>query len=684
VTTPPTGDSQTTESTRLGRLAWIGAALAAAAGLAQLALLASVFVRRAGYPFDLEWMEGGMLCHALRAMEGRPIYAPPSADFISYLYTPFYPYVLAALGKIFGLSYTLGRVVSIASFVATCGLLFRVVQRQVGGVPGALWGLGALGLVAATFPQTGAWYDLVRNDSLYLALITGALYLICYHHRSWPSLITAGVLAGLAYLTKQTASLFIMLSGLALLLMRWRRLPVHVAVVGLVAGGGALLLDKLHHGWFWKYTFGMHQGHDLYWDRIWPVTELKLLRFTPAVGAVIGVWVLGAALVWALRRRPPQERRLLPRDRTNLFWFATAICGVAVSAVGFATQWASDNAYIPGLVFPGVFAVIAAADLVEKIAGSPASVASSRRSLRPLLAAVASLLLGGALAAQLVLQLYKPARHLPTARDRRAGVELIEQLRRIDGPVLVPYHPYYSVLAGKRPTYHQMGINDVTRAGYPFPTDLFRRIITRGYGGILLDNPPRGRYDFVLDPYKLASYFREDEVPRVVTGYLVRPTYLFVPKRPDPVPPGARRVFDFESGTYDGWTPSGVAFGARPAGGPVWDQGPVGPFEGSYLANSYNGGDHSTGVLRSREFVVDRPFLSYRVGGGADPQALVVRLLVDDQPVHEATGIGSEIMQLRRVDVHAFQGRKMRVELIDRATGPWGHLLFDDLTLRSQ
>ncbi len=29
---------------------------------------------RIGYPFDLEWMEGGMLLHGLRVMEGQLVY----------------------------------------------------------------------------------------------------------------------------------------------------------------------------------------------------------------------------------------------------------------------------------------------------------------------------------------------------------------------------------------------------------------------------------------------------------------------------------------------------------------------------------------------------------------------------------------------------------------------------------
>jgi hypothetical protein len=60
-------------------------------------VLARVFLSRLSYPLDLEWMEGGILTHALRLARGQPLYAEPSVDFVSFLYTPLYPAVLGAL-----------------------------------------------------------------------------------------------------------------------------------------------------------------------------------------------------------------------------------------------------------------------------------------------------------------------------------------------------------------------------------------------------------------------------------------------------------------------------------------------------------------------------------------------------------------------------------------------------------
>ena len=100
--------------------------------LLAFAALAWTFARRIGYPYDLEWMEGGMLHHALRFQQGTGIYAAPSIEFIPYLYTPLYPAILAVLGEIFGLGYTLGRVISVLSLlgIATVGTLSICAPRR--------------------------------------------------------------------------------------------------------------------------------------------------------------------------------------------------------------------------------------------------------------------------------------------------------------------------------------------------------------------------------------------------------------------------------------------------------------------------------------------------------------------------------------------------------------------------
>src|SRR5262245_34727973 len=70
------------------------AVLAAAATLTGMFLY--VVLRRLAFPYELEWMTGSVMDHVERVREGQPLYAPPTADWIPYLYPPLY-YWLAAL-----------------------------------------------------------------------------------------------------------------------------------------------------------------------------------------------------------------------------------------------------------------------------------------------------------------------------------------------------------------------------------------------------------------------------------------------------------------------------------------------------------------------------------------------------------------------------------------------------------
>ena len=61
---------------------WWPDLLPAIGGVFLLQLFVRQFLLRVGYPFDLEWMEGGMLLHADRVLKGEGIYVPPSFEFI--------------------------------------------------------------------------------------------------------------------------------------------------------------------------------------------------------------------------------------------------------------------------------------------------------------------------------------------------------------------------------------------------------------------------------------------------------------------------------------------------------------------------------------------------------------------------------------------------------------------------
>ena len=240
-----------TPSSALNRLARLLRSSALFIAIGYIGLYLSVALLRVNYPFDLEWMEGSSVEHVRRLLTGRPLYVAPSLEFIPHNYPPLYFYVSAAVAQVLGVTPTSLRLVSIVSSLASFVAIYLLVKRETGNLYAA--GLAA-GLFAATFRIGGAWFDIARVDSLFLALFLAGVYLIRAHTKH-SMLVCAGLLFSLAMLTKQTALVMTGPVILYLAIMDVRRALLLIGVVGLVAGGGTLVLDYLSDGWYKYYVF---------------------------------------------------------------------------------------------------------------------------------------------------------------------------------------------------------------------------------------------------------------------------------------------------------------------------------------------------------------------------------------------------------------------------------------------
>ena len=154
----------------------------------------------------------------------------------------------------------------------------------------------------------------------------------------------------------------------------------------------------------------------------------------------------------------------------------------------------------------------------------------------------------------------------------------------------------------------------------------------------------------------------------------------FAAERPDIV------FADFEGETYGEWKVEGAAFGSGPARGTLKGQMPVEGFLGKGLVNSFNGGDGPTGKLTSPEFTIDRAFITFLIGGGDDDEKTCMKLFVSGKAVRSATGPnkqagGSEMLGPASWDVREFSGKTAHIEIIDQASGGWGHINVDHILL---
>lgn len=143
-------------------------------------------------------------------------------------------------------------------------------------------------------------------------------------------------------------------------------------------------------------------------------------------------------------------------------------------------------------------------------------------------------------------------------------------------------------------------------------------------------------------------------------------------------------IADFESGTYDGWTVEGDAFGTAPATGGLPGQQDVQGFEGKGLANSYNAGDDSRGTIISSEFIIERDYINFLLGGGRHADTYI-ELFIEGKSVYISRSVvESETLQWMTWDVKAYKNKKAVIRIVDNQRGGWGHILVDQIVMSDQ
>jgi len=490
-------------------------------GVAAAAIVnvACAMARRVGYPYDLEWMEGGMLCHALRLVQGEPIYAEPSARFVSFAYTPLYPAVLSLLAPLFGLGYAPARAVSIVAAAAALVFLYSFVRRA-GGSRGVA--LGAAALPAAAFGPTGAWYDLARIDSLFLGLLAAAVWVGWWARRTRGGPVAAAFLMTAAFFAKQTALPFAVALGVALLATSRRAAAAYALTLAVFGGGLLTWLGLASDGWFWVYAFGLHRHHPFATVDA-AVAPLRLfLLVAPAAFVLVGA---------------------LARTRTPVVLYGTglAAAGVLASSLGAGTEWSYHNALIPGVYFLAIAAGLAAAELE---AGAPVfaalSLAAAVAAAPGGLVWLAARVLPPEPRAAVVLPLgYDLRPYLPAPSDRARGDALVARLAAAPGDVFVPDHGFYAFLAGKTTRLHAMNVADLVGAGRKVPADLVQEIREHRFSLVVVDVEVRddgsrtsedeavGLVPGLTKHYRIAERITG---PRVFSGGRFEPCCLLVPK----------------------------------------------------------------------------------------------------------------------------------------------------------
>ncbi len=487
-------------------LATLAAALRLGVGAVSVGFIAMflvVAVIHLTYPFELEWMEGGMVDHVQRVLRGEPLYVAPSVDFVPFIYTPLYSYVSALAARVLGIGFEPLRLVSLLASVGCLLLIFACVARETHDRFAALV---SAGLFAATYRLGGAWLDIARVDTLFLALFLAFLYLL-RGATSVGGQLAAGATVALSFLTKQTA-LMMALPVLAADLVARRRTAIPPAATAAAAiGGSVIAFDLASHGWFSYYAFSLPSQHPWVLAFAGPFWTRDML----------GPFAVAAAVAaYGLLARPH-------RPGATWFWASTLVGTVGGSFVSRLHTGGYDNVLIPA--FAG-FAIVAGLGL----ASVNGRLQDGRRGQ---VARIGVLVL---LLAQFGLLRYDPRALLPSQRDEAAGRDFLAQLAGIKGDVYVPFHGFLPTLVGKQAHAHAQAIADIwegradDRVRASFLELLREAFRQRRFSAVITDQDWFSKVGLDETYERVRPVFTDLKVFTPVTGMPWRPSWVWVPK----------------------------------------------------------------------------------------------------------------------------------------------------------
>jgi hypothetical protein len=488
------------------------------ASLSYLTVYLFIAVSRIAHPYELEWLEGGSVDHVLRVMSGEPLYAEPSLEFVSFIYTPLYFYVSAAAAWLVGIGFFPLRLVSFLASIGAFSVLFLLVRRETGSW---FWGVVSTGLYAATFRVCGAMMDSARVDSLFMLFVLLAILAL----RSWPTVpgsLIAALLMSAAFMTKQTALFIAIPLGLYCLVVRkgWTRFAF-AGGFGMFVLVSTLVFDLLTDDWYSFYVFELPGRHAI----VWSLTPVFLRD------ALAPVWLALLVSLFFL------AHALWQRLVDVALFYALVFAGLVGAGFLSRLQWGGyDNVFLPAEAGIAILFGLGGHAVRERLS------TDSARAFGKTLLLLAFYL---AIVIQFAGLHYDPRAQLPTAADRAAGDSLLERLARIDGDIFAPAHGFLATAAGKPSHAHGMAFHDtMSWSGEELATKMRREvehaISVQRFGAIVTDS----RWDALTGwgmQRLLGRFYRRQggliyerqDVFWPRTGMPTRPDSIWIRRRPE-------------------------------------------------------------------------------------------------------------------------------------------------------
>lgn len=466
-----------------------------------------IALKRMQYPYELEWMEGGSVDHVLRVLSHKELYIEPSLEFTPYTYTPLYYYISAVLSSIIGIGFYPLRLVSFISSIICLYLIFLFVKSETGN---SYSGYLSACLFAATFKIGGAWFDIGRVDSLFLALFLLGIYFIRF--KPYPiTYALSGILLSLSYLTKQTA-IVMTIPIILFIFVANRYLSLYLlSSYLLIFLGSTLILNYNSNGWFAYYIFSLPMQHDFVksvFISFWIINLIKPLSIS-----IIFI------MIYLIR-----DNYRIDEWKGKGFYIAMLIGMVGVAFISILKSGGYNNGLLPTYAAISILLGLSVDYLFNEVNELPYNINLSLSFIYI------------AIIFQFLTLSYDPRKQIPNKMDREAGEEFIQFLKQKEGEVFIPGHGYLSILAGKKTYAQSVAIMDVLRGQSKTPKQLIKMEIedsikNQRFSAIIIDS--EDEYLPEIDKYyvNIGDVFAKDNVFYTVTGKITRPKWVFIPRK---------------------------------------------------------------------------------------------------------------------------------------------------------
>ncbi|MGZ6316756.1 MAG: glycosyltransferase family 39 protein [Anaerolineales bacterium] len=466
---------------------------------------------RMNYVFTLEWLEGASLIQVHRLLAGQPLYAKPSFEFVSLIYSPLYFYFSSLLARIIGFGFLPLRLVSFASTLGCVALIYLIARKHIADNYSSLMAAGSF---LALYKTSDTWFDLARVDMLALFLTLLTIYLM--QSGSTIRLLLAGIALSLVCITKQSFWILAPPLFVYAFFLHWRRALIMVLATLVSSAIAHLLLNAFYQGWYsyFVYTLGFGQGQSSIFDG--GLVHFFTAYWLDAVIKQVPIFLLLFLLYFVIRLKDRAYR-------ASLGLLALAGGMVLLSWLGILNKGGYSNVLMPSYVM----FLLGTWLLISHLLRDPA-VSSALRTAVLVLYCV-----------QLLYLIYPVGPQIPTQADFRAGQALLDDIKRQPRDVYIPFDNYLALYAGKKPfagfgalgDLNQLNSGAGKRDWNSVNAQLRTLIKDRYFSLIILDeNADWGSAEHYFQPTYKASriaYLQDAFFP--VAGWHIRPFTLYTP-----------------------------------------------------------------------------------------------------------------------------------------------------------